>query len=296
MDNRVRIGYGLCYQGSKNSIAEKLLAELPSAKCFVDLFGGGGAMAHCASLSDKYDKVIYNDADKRVFDLFSGAVSGKWFGRNEWCSRERFFAEKDEDLWIAHCFSFACNLKSYAWGKPYEIIYEAAWYAKFKNDFSKFHDLGININSYAVLEYYNNRDEIAKKIFGKSMPNFALHARPASVVYAGRIDQLKGLKVKCHNKDYREVDIPKDSVVYCDIPYDNTTGYDVDFSHKDFYAWALSREFPVYISSYNINNGGFTCIWETPAICKYAVGNYISRRTERLYVQNKFAKNKNLFA
>ena len=37
------MNYGIPYKGSKNKIAESIIAQLPSAKHFYDLFGGGGA-------------------------------------------------------------------------------------------------------------------------------------------------------------------------------------------------------------------------------------------------------------
>lgn len=51
------MNYGFPYKGSKNKIAGQLLAQLPSGKRFVDLFGGGGAMSHCAILSGKYESL-----------------------------------------------------------------------------------------------------------------------------------------------------------------------------------------------------------------------------------------------
>ena len=38
------MNYGIPYKGSKNKIAENIIAQLPPAKHFYDLFGGGGAM------------------------------------------------------------------------------------------------------------------------------------------------------------------------------------------------------------------------------------------------------------
>ena len=52
--------YGIPYQGSKTKIAPNIIALLPKGKRFVDLFGGGFAMSHCARLSNKYDTVVYN--------------------------------------------------------------------------------------------------------------------------------------------------------------------------------------------------------------------------------------------
>lgn len=55
------MNYGVPYQGSKNRIAKDIIELLPSGHRFVDLFAGGCAMTHCASLSDKWDKVLSND-------------------------------------------------------------------------------------------------------------------------------------------------------------------------------------------------------------------------------------------
>lgn len=53
--------YGVPYQGSKNRIAEDIIALLPAGKRFVDLFAGGCAMTHAAILSDKWGRVLCND-------------------------------------------------------------------------------------------------------------------------------------------------------------------------------------------------------------------------------------------
>ena len=49
----MRKNYGLPYQGSKNQIAEDIIDFLPSGNRLVDLFGGGGSISHCASLSSE---------------------------------------------------------------------------------------------------------------------------------------------------------------------------------------------------------------------------------------------------
>jgi len=49
--------------------------------------------------------------------------------------------------------------------------------------------------------------------------------------------------------------------VYCDIPYDGTASYTQEFNRKEFLDWAASREFPVYVSEYNINDNRFEQIY-----------------------------------
>lgn len=52
---------------------------------------------------------------------------------------------------------------------------------------------------------------------------------------------------------YEELEINRNSLIYCDPPYKNTTGYkDNKFSHEDFEKWATekAKENSVYISEY----------------------------------------------
>ena len=51
--------------------------------------------------------------------------------------------------------------------------------------------------------------------------------------------------------DYRSVKIQPDSLIYCDIPYKNTTEYsDGEFDYENFYDWAEVQTEPVIISEY----------------------------------------------
>lgn len=72
--------YGICYQGSKNKIAKKIIELLPKHKYFVDLFAGGCAMSHCALISNKYEKIILNDINADILKLFKNAIAGKYKG------------------------------------------------------------------------------------------------------------------------------------------------------------------------------------------------------------------------
>ena len=53
--------YGAAYQCSKSKIADEIIALLPSKKYFIDAFSGGGALAHCALESNKFEHIIAND-------------------------------------------------------------------------------------------------------------------------------------------------------------------------------------------------------------------------------------------
>ena len=77
-----------------------------------------------------------------------------------------------------------------------------------------------------------------------------------------QIENLKG--VIFENKNYFEVEIPKNSIVYCDPPYKDTTKYLTDFDHEFFYSYVrkLKNEgHQVFVSEYEMPSD-FICIWE----------------------------------
>jgi site-specific DNA-adenine methylase len=76
-----------------------------------------------------------------------------------------------------------------------------------------------------------------------------------------RLEQLERLQqLSFYAKSYDEVDILPSSVVYCDIPYEGTADYG-KFDRKKFLDWAASRDFPVYISEYNISDNRFKQVY-----------------------------------
>lgn len=64
------------------------------------------------------------------------------------------------------------------------------------------------------------------------------------------------------NKPYDEVDIPKNSIVYADIPYEGTTKYKDSFDHSKFWEWAReqSHNHYLYVSEYKAPSD-FKCLW-----------------------------------
>ena len=75
--------------------------------------------------------------------------------------------------------------------------------------------------------------------------------------------------VKFYNLNYDEVPIPDGALVYCDIPYKNTTSYcksEVgEFNHEEFYDWVRrnSDKYDIYVSEYKQNiPDDFIIVWE----------------------------------
>lgn len=87
--------------------------------------------------------------------------------------------------------------------------------------------------------------------------------RPTSPQFGGG----RFLPITSSVLDYTDVEIPNDSVIYYDIPYENTNVYNKEqggsnFDYERFYDWACSQTEPVFISSYQMPTDRFDCITE----------------------------------
>lgn len=83
--------------------------------------------------------------------------------------------------------------------------------------------------------------------------------------------------------DYRKVEILPDSVVYCDIPYQGTSGYDdIEFDYASFFDWCAAQTVPVYVSSYSIDDPRFMLVKEMGITRKFNAEKP-KKIVERLY-------------
>ena len=77
-----------------------------------------------------------------------------------------------------------------------------------------------------------------------------------------QVEKMNGVIFK--NNPYYEVELPKNSIVYLDPPYEGTTKYANDFDHKAFWQWCREMSklgHSVFISEYNAPID-FKCIWQ----------------------------------
>ena len=76
-------------------------------------------------------------------------------------------------------------------------------------------------------------------------------------------EKLKGVELLCTS--YDALQIPYQSLLYCDPPYANSTAYAVGaFDHKAFWAWCSfmgASGHTVFVSEYSAP-AGFTCVFE----------------------------------
>lgn len=107
------------------------------------------------------------------------------------------------------------------------------------------------------------------------------YAARAKRVLLKQIENLKDVEFKL--SDYWNVEIPENSIVYCDPPYEGTTEYKTKFDHNKFWDWVreTSKKHPVYISEYNAPPD-FKCLLEIP-VKTVLDKNSQKPRVERLF-------------
>lgn len=274
--------YGVPYKGSKDKIAERILSLFPSKKNFYDLFGGGGAMTCCAIAKGKFSKCHYNEFNPVVVKCFEMAMNGGFEGESRWTSHDEFYAQKDSDPYVACCFSFGNDFKSYAYGVEVAPYKKALHYATLFGDFSLIEKFYPDSNFDAVkgikdpverlmwlkrhaARVYEAKGGLLSAEDFKSYNNLQSFLRLENLKRMGDIklmnpEGLKNLSVTCGS--YENVDIEENSVIYCDIPYKGTNDYSVGFDYDKFYDWCGRQTEPLFISEYWMPEDRFDCVLE----------------------------------
>jgi len=97
--------------------------------------------------------------------------------------------------------------------------------------------------------------------------------------------KLQVAGVKLVGKSYSDLDIPPNSIIYCDPPYAGTTKYKDDFNHDEFWQWCrdkVAEGHKVFVSEYNAPDD-FECIW-SKEIQSGLNTNSTKKGIERLFV------------
>lgn len=285
--------------GSKSKIAEDILSFLPPGSRFVDLFGGGGSMTHCAMETSKWDSFLYNEINPVVCNLFRDATSGKFRDMHPvWISRDEFDRKKNEDGYIRLCWSFGNNGEDYIFGRNKEELKHSMF--DFVVDGKKdetvraiFGDEELEGDTWQK-RYESYRKAIKEKESGIEGLHF--------LEMLGRIKRLQGLQnidriqnlesmkgLEITNMDYRDYEYREGDVVCCDPPYEGTDckGYS-GFDNKAFYDWVDSRPYRVFFSSYEISDRRFHRIWEQEKLCTIDCNSNSLVKVELLYTNEPY--------
>ena len=295
------MNYGMPYVGSKNKIAENIIAQLPPAKHFYDCFGGGGAISHCALLSGKYDYVHYNELNPLIYKAFKMAINGEFKNENKWISRDDFFRLKDTDPYVAICFSFGYDLQSYAYTKDIEQFKKALHYSIVFNDNSLLNQMidlkDFKYSSKNIKERRSELHSLLKKSkldveYGKPNQPVAQHQiwleRLQSLESLERLERLENInneRLLLSNLSYEEVPIESDSVIYCDPPYLKVVKQkrynNSYFNHNEFYEWCRKQN-NIFISEYTMPDD-FKVLYQKEKICSLGLNNN-TKTVEKLFV------------
>jgi site-specific DNA-adenine methylase len=283
------MNYGMPYMGSKNRIARDIVEQLPSAEYFVDLFCGGCAVTHAAMLSGKYKKFIVNDIAPDMPRLFVDAINGKYRNEKRWISRENFERLKDTDTYVRTCWSFGNDGHSYIYGRKIEPWKKALHYARVLGDFSLLkRDFGIDTDDASRQNIAKNAD--TWKLRDKLKYSLRRLQSLQSLENLKRLQSLESMEsnLQIFSLDYQSVEIPHDSVVYCDIPYRGTKEYkDGCFDYSRFYDWLRTRDYPVWVSEYAMPDDFFS-VWSRDKVS--TCGTHNNRKTtEHLFLHKRFS-------
>jgi site-specific DNA-adenine methylase len=292
------MNYGIPYMGSKADIIKSLALNFPKAENFYDLFGGGLCVTDYM-LREKvhwYKNFHYNEIKSDVVGLVKRAVNGE-FNYNkfkpEWVSREDFHARKDTDAYVRLIWSFGNNQKNYLFGEDIEAYKKSLHMAVVFDEFDE-----TAIKTLKISKWPNGISKIKdRRLYVRQRIKFDNPSlRPTELQRLQQLQQLERLqqlqrlqqlerleRLSFSSLSYEQVEIKPNSVVYCDIPYKGTAEYIGLFDHKAFFDWAASREFPVFISEYLIEDNRFQLVYEVNKKTKLSPKGTTSHHSEKLY-------------
>lgn len=93
--------------------------------------------------------------------------------------------------------------------------------------------------------------------------------------------------VKFVHSSYEDLEIPTNSIIYCDIPYKGTKQYAVskDFDYEKFWNWCRTKRKQghlIFVSEYNAPED-FICVWEKE-VTNSMNTTKTTRPTEKLFI------------
>lgn len=190
------ITYGLPYMGSKNSIANKLIKQLPRAENFYDLFCGGGAMAHRAALSGKYKHIYCNDLTGAV-EYVERARRGEYDNRCQWVDREEFIKNKNNDIFLTFVWSFGNNGQRYMYGQHIEPFKKRLHFAYIENDNSLLKEF------YSANDIPTGHEAVYKYCLEHSAEIISSYIEWYQLKYIGKVVNIQKLKESLRADDER---------------------------------------------------------------------------------------------
>lgn len=224
------------YMGSKARFAKYILPIILKNKkteqWYVEPFAGG-----MNTICEVYGKRIANDKNTYLIEMWRGLVKGIEYPTE--ITKELYDFARDVYNRRETKFEHLINMSD-------DMIGWIGWMGSANG---RFFDGGYSGISNTKIGTIRNYIQEAMANIKKQVP--------------------KMMDVKFENKDYIELEIPEQSIIYCDIPYYGTKQYDTskNFDHKIFWEWVREKSkygHIVYVSEYNAPSD-FTCVWQKKA-------------------------------
>lgn len=291
-EKKIRKGkpIGLPYQGSKKKISKKIVEIIKqnfgTDKPIYDIFGGGGAITAECILNGL--EVHYNDLDLVITDMFQRVLStDREFLKTLIISRDEFFKILDkenktiDDELKLLVNSFGNNRKDYLYSEEVSDLKHNLVTKIIKN-----HD---TFDGYRKTDTYKNAYrpfDIGKVDKSQVLQQFQ------GIQQLERVQKVSIKNLKITNHDYTHFSYLSDAIIYLDPPYENTThkGYKTGtFNSQSFYDWAyeMSKKNIVLISSYEISDSRFECVYEFKKARSTFSPGPRGKRTEKLFMVKK---------
>lgn len=294
-EKKIRKGkpVGLPYVGSKKKISKKIVEIIKqnfgTDKTVYDVFGGGGAIT--AELIINGIDVVYNDLDKTITDMFNRVLNQEreWIktlivNRDEFIEiREKEIKTVDDELKLL-VNSFGNDRRSYLYSKQVsDIKYNLAVEILEKEDV---------LVAYKKTTTYQRAVNLYEDKLG-FVNKHEKHRGLQQLQRLGQLQQLQQLQQleqlqKTINKDYKYFSNVKNSILYLDPPYENTktSSYKSQIDYQEFCDWAyeMSKNNIVLLSSYEVSDDRFECVYEFKNARSTMAGGDRGKRTEKLFM------------
>jgi site-specific DNA-adenine methylase len=291
--------FGLPYQGSKDKIIPSLAMFFPKAEHFYDLLGGGGSVTHYMMLHkiNNYTNFHYNELRPGIAKLFKESIEGKYNYNSykpPWLSKVDFDNLSADDAFNRLVWSFGANYRDYQCNADTEIKKKSLHNAIVFDDFDGF---AAKVFGFNVWPLSFNSIKKRRLLLSARCKKLNLTIRLEQLEKLERLQQLENIqpisgKLSITSKDYRDVEILPNSVIYCDIPYIHTGGYGNNknissFDHKAFYDWAANIDAPVFISEYTLEDNRFKHIYSIKKMALMRAKEKREIKEEKLFWNGK---------
>tara|TARA_R110002096_G_scaffold217142_1_gene405139 strand:- start:1202 stop:1930 length:729 start_codon:yes stop_codon:yes gene_type:complete len=236
------------YMGSKNRFAKELLPIILKDRTPNQWYIE--PMVGGANMIDKVDgNRLGSDFNEYLTEMWSALING-WKPKEHYTKEEYIDIKNNKENYPKHLVGYVGFICSYS-GK---------WFGGYANNYPE-----------------------SRRLKNGTLPNYQKESLNS---LNKQIPKL--ISVQFTHSSYHNLEIPKNSIIYCDPPYEGTTKYKDGFIHTEFWEWCRNKVkegHKVFISEYKAPKD-FKCIWSKEASSQLSAngkigGNKIS--TEKLF-------------